>query len=55
MEMTMNAYVTGFAARQTPVFAAPDPETAPERPLSRAEAYVRAHRFERPTLVIDTQ
>ncbi|MBN8187036.1 type III PLP-dependent enzyme [Salipiger thiooxidans] len=51
----MNAYVTGLAARQTPVFAAPDPEIAPERPLSRAEAYVRAHRFERPTLVIDTQ
>ncbi|CUH77962.1 type III PLP-dependent enzyme [Tropicibacter naphthalenivorans] len=38
----MNAYVTGFAARE-------------ELTLSRAEAYIHQHRFERPTLVIDTQ
>lgn len=38
----MNAYVTGLSARQ-------------ETSVSRAEAFILSHRFERPTLVIDTQ
>ncbi|MGR3378100.1 type III PLP-dependent enzyme [Salipiger abyssi] len=51
----MNAYVTGLAARQSTVFAPQLAEAAPEQHLSRAEAYIRAHDFARPTLVIDTQ
>ncbi|GGA06211.1 MULTISPECIES: type III PLP-dependent enzyme [Salipiger] len=51
----MNAYVTGLAARQTPVFVANVAEKPAEQQLSRAEAYIRAHEFVRPTLVIDTQ
>lgn len=38
----MNAYVTGLSARE-------------ETSVSRAEAFIMSHRFERPTLVIDTQ
>ena len=38
----MNAYVTGLSARE-------------ERSVSRAEAFILNHRFERPTLVIDTE
>lgn len=38
----MNAFVTGLSACDAPI-------------VSRAESYIRAHRFDRPTLVIDTQ
>ncbi|MCB1332239.1 MAG: type III PLP-dependent enzyme [Roseivivax sp.] len=40
----MNAFVTGLSARD-PSFAS----------VSRAEAYALAHRFERPTLILDTE
>ncbi|EPX85529.1 type III PLP-dependent enzyme [Salipiger mucosus] len=47
----MNAHVTGLAARDTSVFA----DRTETRQLTRAEAYIQAHEFDRPTLVLDTE
>ncbi len=48
----MNAYVTGLTARDTTIVPAANTD---EPVVSRAEAYIRAHDFARPTLVIDTE